>query len=170
MNKIIKSTGLYWFWVSLLVLVLDLGSKEWIMTYFCLGESVSVVQFINFTYTHNPGAAFSFLANREGWQRWVLSVISIVIILILLVIMYYSDKQVRLFNIACAIIIGGALGNLFNRIIYSVVIDFIDFHVGNWCWPTFNIADAGICVGSILIILEYFYCSHVKIIKTERTK
>lgn len=151
------STGLRWLWLAMVVLVLDLSSKQWIMTHLWLGESVSIIPFINFTYSHNPGAAFSLLADKGGWQRWVFSFVAVVISVVVLVIMYRSDYRARLSNLAYAIIIGGALGNLFDRMVYSVVIDFIDFYVGNWHWPTFNVADSSICIGAILVILDSFY-------------
>ncbi len=150
------STGLRWFWLSLVVLTLDFISKQWVITHFWLGESVSVIPFINFTYVHNPGAAFSFMANKGGWCRWVFSVISFVISVLLFIMMYRSDQRARLSNAAYAMIIGGALGNLLDRMVHGVVIDFIDFYIGNWYWPTFNVADAGICIGSVLIMLENF--------------
>ncbi|MFT4465217.1 MAG: signal peptidase II [Sodalis sp. (in: enterobacteria)] len=156
MNKTIMSTGLRWLWLALVVLALDLGSKQWVMVYFWLGESVPVIPFINFTYAHNPGAAFSFLADKGGWQRWAFSAIAVIIAVVLLVMMYRSDKRARLSNAAYAMIIGGALGNLFDRMVHGVVIDFIDFYVGDWHWPTFNVADAGICIGAVLIVLEGF--------------
>ncbi|WMQ74401.1 MAG: Lipoprotein signal peptidase [Sodalis sp.] len=151
MNKTMMSTGLRWLWLALVVLALDLGSKQWIMAHFWLGESMSVVSFINLTYVHNPGAAFSLLANKGGWQRWAFSAITVIIAVVLLVMIYRSDKRARLSNAAYAMIIGGALGNLFDRMVHGVVIDFIDFYVGDWHWPTFNVADAGICIGAVLI-------------------
>ncbi|MCR3755407.1 MAG: lipoprotein signal peptidase [Sodalis sp. Psp] len=157
MSKPLMSTGLRWLWLTLVILALDLGSKQWIMTCFWLGESVSVIPFISFTYSHNPGAAFSFLADKGGWQRWIFSSVAVVISVVILVMMYRSDYQARLSNVAYAIIIGGALGNLFDRMVHSVVIDFIDFYVGNWHWPTFNVADSGICIGTVLTVLDGFY-------------
>lgn len=157
MNRRIISTGLRWIWLALVVLLLDFGSKRFVIVHFCLGESMPVVPFINFTYVHNPGAAFSFLADKGGWQRWVFSIIAVNIVLLLMMMMYRSDKQARLFNSAYAMIIGGALGNLFDRMMHGVVIDFIDFYVGDWNWPTFNVADISICIGVILIVLEDFY-------------
>ncbi|KYP97677.1 lipoprotein signal peptidase [Sodalis-like endosymbiont of Proechinophthirus fluctus] len=156
MNKTIMSTGLRWFWLALLVLVLDLGSKQWVMAHFWLGESVPIIPFINFTYAHNPGAAFSFLADKGGWQRWAFSSIAVIIAVVLMVMMYRSNKRARLSNTAYAMIIGGALGNLFDRMVHSVVIDFIDFYVSDWHWPTFNVADTGICIGAVLIALDGF--------------
>lgn len=155
----ISSTGLRWLWLALIILALDLVSKQWVMTHFWLGESMAIMPFINLFYSYNSGAAFSFLADESGWQRWIFSLIAVVIIVILLVIMYRSDYRVRLSNAAHAMVIGGALGNLFDRIVHGVVIDFIDIYIGSWHWPTFNIADLAICTGTILIILESFFHS-----------
>ncbi|AFP85770.1 lipoprotein signal peptidase [secondary endosymbiont of Heteropsylla cubana] len=154
MYNTIFSTGLRWLWITPIVLLLDLGTKHWIMTCFWLGESIRFIPYINITYTYNLGSAFSFLANGGGWQCWVFSAIAILTTSILLIIMYYSSHQSRLSNIAYAMIIGGALGNLWNRMAYGVVIDFIDFYIGNWHWPTFNLADTSICIGTLLISLK----------------
>lgn len=157
MSKPISSTGLRWLWLALIVLVLDLGSKQWVMAHFYLGESVPLVPFFNLTYAHNPGAAFSFLADKGGWQRWFFAAIALVISVVLIVLMYRSSAKQRLVNAAYALIIGGALGNLFDRMVHGVVIDFIDFYVNNWHWPVFNLADTAICVGAVIIVLEGFF-------------
>lgn len=154
MKKPLMSTGLRWLWLVLVVLALDLGSKLWVMTRLGLGETVAVIPFINLTYSHNSGAAFNFLADKSGWQRWALSSIAVVISVVVLVMMYHSNHQAKLSNAAYAIIIGGALGNLFDRIVYGVVIDFIDFYIGNWHWPAFNVADSSIFIGVVLILLD----------------
>lgn len=157
MNRRLNSSGLYWLWLALVVLVLDRVSKQWVMAHFWLGESVPVMPLINFSYSHNSGAAFSFLSDQGGWQVWVFSLIAIVINLVLLVMMYRSDYRIRLSNAAYAMIIGGALGNLFDRMAHGVVIDFIDFYIGNWHWPTFNLADSAICIGAVLIVLAKYF-------------
>lgn len=157
----ISSTGLRWLWLALIILALDLVSKQWVMANFWLGESMAIMPSINLFYSYNSGAAFSFLADESGWQRWIFSLIAVVIIVILLVIMYRSDYRVRLSNAAHAMVIGGALGNFFDRIVHGVVIDFIDIYIGSWHWPTFNIADLAICTGTILIILESFFHSTI---------
>lgn len=156
MTKPISSTGLRWLWLALIVLVLDLGSKQWVMAHFYLGESVPLVPFFNLTYAHNPGAAFSFLADKGGWQRWFFAAIALIISVVLIVMMYRSSAKQRLNNAAYALIIGGALGNLFDRMVHGVVIDFIDFYVNDWHWPVFNLADTAICIGAVIIVLEGF--------------
>lgn len=153
MYKKIRSTGLSWLWLVLVIMLFDIGSKQFVMMHCWLSESVPVMPFINVTYAHNPGAAFSFLADKGEWQRWILSFISVIIIMSLLVIMYRLDKLAILTNIVYSIIVGGALGNLFDRMVRSVVIDFIILCVGDWYWPTFNVADIGIYIGAMLVVV-----------------
>ncbi|ADN00106.1 signal peptidase II [Dickeya dadantii] len=162
MSKSTGATGLRWLWLAALVLVVDLGSKQWVMTHFQLGESVPLVPFFNFTYAHNYGAAFSFLADKGGWQRWLFAVIALVIIVALLAMMHRSSASQKLNNIAYSLIIGGAIGNLADRLVHGYVIDFLDFYVGNWHYPTFNLADSAIVVGALLIVLEGFLASPQK--------
>ncbi|MFP1743351.1 signal peptidase II [Lonsdalea quercina] len=157
-----KSTGLRWLWLALVVLVVDLGSKQWVMSHFQLGESLPLIPFFNLTYAHNPGAAFSFLADKDGWQRWFFAVIALAITAALLVLMYRSSASQKLNNIAYAMIIGGAVGNLTDRLVHGYVIDFVDFYINDWHYPIFNIADAGICIGALLIVLEGFFVSSEK--------
>ncbi|MFP1723357.1 signal peptidase II [Lonsdalea quercina] len=162
MRHSMKSTGLRWLWLALVVLVVDLGSKQWVMTHFQLGESLPLIPFFNLTYAHNPGAAFSFLADKDGWQRWFFAVIALAITAALLVLMYRSSASQKLNNIAYAMIIGGAVGNLTDRLVHGYVIDFVDFYINDWHYPIFNIADAGICIGALLIVLEGFFVSSEK--------
>ena len=111
---------------------------------------------LNLHYARNYGAAFSFLADSGGWQRWFFAGIAIGICVVLLVMMYRSSATQKLNNIAYALIIGGALGNLFDRLWHGFVVDMIDFYVGDWHFATFNLADSAICVGAALIVLEGF--------------
>ncbi|MCP1065522.1 signal peptidase II [Serratia symbiotica] len=156
MSKLICSTGLRWLWVVVVVLVLDFVSKQWVLSYLMLGQSEQLMPWFNLFYARNYGAAFSFLADHGGWQRWFFAGIAIAIVVVLLVMMYRSSAQQKLNNIAYAFIIGGALGNLFDRLWDGFVVDFIDFYIGNWHYPTFNLADSFICVGASMIMLEGF--------------
>ncbi|WP_367680657.1 signal peptidase II [Candidatus Fukatsuia anoeciicola] len=156
MSKYLILTKLRWLYLGFAVLILDLISKQWIIAHFLLNESITLIPSLNITYVQNPGAAFSFLANKNGWQRWLFIFISVVILLILIVAMYRSNNKQYMINYAYTLIISGALGNLFDRIIYGVVIDFIDFYINYWHWPIFNLADTSICIGMILIILDGF--------------
>ncbi|PKH22625.1 signal peptidase II [Enterobacterales bacterium CwR94] len=157
MKRPLCSTGLRWLWLVVVVLAIDLGSKAWVLSSFQLGESRPLMPFFNLFYARNYGAAFSFLADKGGWQRWFFAGIAIAIVVTLLVMMYRAAATQKLNNIAYALIIGGALGNLFDRFWHGFVVDFLDFYVGNWHYPTFNMADTAICIGAALIVLEGFF-------------
>ncbi|HGJ5858130.1 MAG TPA: signal peptidase II [Arsenophonus nasoniae] len=154
MKNPICSTGLRWLWLTVVILIVDLSSKQLILNHFQLYESIPLMPYFNLAYAQNPGAAFSFLADKGGWQRWFFSFVAIVICVVLIVMMYRQSVNKKLSNIAYALVIGGALGNLCDRLVHGFVVDFIDFYVGDWHWPTFNIADMAICVGAALIILD----------------
>ncbi len=138
--------------VALAVIVLDQLSKLWIFNHFAPGESVAVTPFFNLVLVFNPGAAFSFLADHTGWQRWFFSVIALSISGWILW-QLRSAKPGTGFSVALALIMGGALGNLIDRLWLGMVIDFIDVHAGGWHWPAFNVADSAVCVGAVLYVL-----------------
>lgn len=156
MSKLICSTGLRWLWLVVVVLVLDFVSKQWVLSYLVLGQSEPLMPWFNLFYARNYGAAFSFLSDHGSWQRWFFAGTAIAIVAVLLVMMYRRSAQQKLNNIAYAFIIGGALGNLFDRLWYGFVVDFIDFYISNWHYPTFNLADSFICVGAAMIMLKGF--------------
>ncbi|KAB7689066.1 MULTISPECIES: signal peptidase II [Plesiomonas] len=156
MKKPLLSTGLRWLWLSALVFVLDIGSKLWFMNHLALYELIPVTSFFNLTYVQNPGAAFSFLAEHSGWQRWFFAAIALLVTGALSVWMYRTPASHKLANGAYALIIGGALGNLFDRLVHGFVVDFLDFYWGSYHWPAFNLADVAICVGAALVVLEGF--------------
>ncbi|AIX74900.1 MAG: signal peptidase II [Mixta calida] len=157
MRKSLSATGLRWLWLVLVVIAVDFASKQWVLDNLALHETMPVMPFFNLFHAHNYGAAFSFLADKGGWQRWFFAGIAIAIVVALLVMMYRTAASQKLNNIAYALIIGGALGNLFDRAWHGFVVDFIDFYIGGWHFATFNIADCGICVGAALIVLEGFF-------------
>ncbi|VAX76498.1 Lipoprotein signal peptidase [Serratia symbiotica] len=156
MSRLISATGLRWFWVAVIVLVLDLVSKQWVLSCLPLGQSKPFMPWFNFFYVRNYGAAFSFLAECAGWQRWLCTVSACAVVVVLLLMMYRTCAKKKINNISYSFIIGGALGNLSDRLCDGFVIDFIDFYIGNWHYPTFNLADSFICVGSVMIVLEHF--------------
>ena len=162
MSRPVLSTGLRWLWLVLVVIVVDFASKQWVMNNMMLHETQPLMPYLNLFYAHNYGAAFSFLADKGGWQRWFFAGIAIGICVILAVMMYRSRATQKLNNIAYALIIGGALGNLFDRLWHGFVVDMIDFYVGDWHFATFNLADTAICVGAALIVLEGFLPSRDK--------
>ncbi len=147
---------LKWLWISLLVLLLDQGSKLLISNTMQLYESIAVVPYFNLTYVHNTGAAFSFLSEAGGWQRWLFAVLAAIISAALSVWLARLQKHETLLAVALALVLGGALGNLIDRLAYGYVIDFLDIYYKQWHWPAFNIADSAITVGVILLLLESF--------------
>jgi signal peptidase II len=144
-------------WLSLaaLVLLADQATKWLVLQAMPLGEVIPITGFFNLVHVRNPGAAFSFLADAGGWQRWLFAVFAIGVSALLLFMMRRAPEQ-RLFCFAAALVIGGAIGTLIDRLVFGEVIDFLDFHWQGWHWPAFNIADSGITVGAFLIIADEF--------------
>ncbi|MCL7650337.1 signal peptidase II, partial [Klebsiella pneumoniae] len=142
MSKSICSTGLRWLWVVVAVLIIDLGSKFLILQNFALGETVPLFPSLNLHYARNYGAAFSFLADSGGWQRWFFSGIAIGICVVLTVLMYRSKATQKLNNIAYALIIGGALGNLFDRLWQGFGGGMFYFNVGDRRFSPPNLAQS----------------------------
>lgn len=141
--------------IALIVLVLDLTSKYWVESALELGQSIPLTGFFNLILTYNPGAAFSFLSEQSGWQRWFLSGIAGSAALLIIYLLYkYQHEQ--LFCASLSLILGGALGNLYDRITLGHVVDFLDFYIGDYHWPAFNIADSAIFIGAALMIYESF--------------
>lgn len=147
---------LKWLWLSLITLILDQWSKITIDKSMQLYESIPVLPYFNLTYVHNTGAAFSFLSEAGGWQRWFFAAMAIIISGILAVWLYRLKKYETLLAIALALVLGGAIGNLTDRLIYGYVIDFFDVYYQNWHFPAFNIADSAISLGVFLMLLESF--------------
>jgi len=147
---------LKWLWLSLAVFALDQITKLWVVANFDLYESIQVVPQINITYVHNTGAAFSFLSSAGGWQRWFfvgVAVIASIILTVWLVRLKTSDEWMA---VTLSLILGGAIGNLFDRISYAYVIDFIDVYYQTWHWPVFNIADCAISIGVVMMLIDTF--------------
>ena len=138
--------------VALAVIVLDQLTKLWVFNTFVPGESVTVTPFFNLVLVFNPGAAFSFLAEHAGWQRWFFSLIALGISG-WIIWQLRSVKPNAWLSLALALIMGGALGNLIDRLWLGMVIDFIDIHAAGWHWPAFNVADSAVCVGAVLYVL-----------------
>jgi len=144
-----------WLGLAALIIFLDQSSKLWISSYFVFGESLRVMEFFNLVLAHNTGAAFSFLNDAGGWQRWMFSAIAIVAA-VWIVRLLRQHAQQTLFCLALALVLGGALGNLIDRVAYGYVVDFLDFYWGNQHFPAFNIADSAISVGAALLLWDSF--------------
>ncbi|MDG4868255.1 signal peptidase II [Guyparkeria sp. 1SP6A2] len=148
----IAGTNLHWLWLSLGVLIVDQLSKWAALATLSYARPVEVLPFFNFTLLYNTGAAFSFLAAQDGWQRWFFVLLAVVIVTALLAWLLFVAIDERRIQAGIALLIGGALGNVIDRIVYGHVVDFLDFHAAGWHWPAFNIADAAITIGVALII------------------
>ncbi|QSB01242.1 signal peptidase II [Methylomonas sp. EFPC1] len=147
---------LKWLWISAVTLVLDQASKLAVDGSMQLFESIPLIPYFNLTYVHNTGAAFSFLAQAGGWQRWLFAGLAVVMSGIIAVWLYRLQKHETLMAVALSLVLGGAIGNLIDRVAYGYVIDFLDVYYQNWHWPAFNIADSAICIGVGLMLLESF--------------
>jgi signal peptidase II len=141
--------------IALIVLILDLASKYWVESTLEFGERIPLSGFFNLVLTYNPGAAFSFLSEQPGWQRWFLSGIAGSAALVIIFLLH-KYRQEKLFCLSLNLILGGALGNLYDRITLGHVVDFLDFYIGNYHWPAFNIADSAIFIGAALMIYDSF--------------
>ncbi|AMO96654.1 signal peptidase II [Collimonas fungivorans] len=142
-----------WLAIAALVLLIDQLTKITIVRLFSYGESHAVTSFFNLVLVYNKGAAFSFLSTESGWQRYFFTVLGIAAALFITFLLKRHAGQ-RMFCTALALILGGAIGNVVDRIAYGHVIDFLDIYVRNWHWPAFNIADSAICVGAVLFVID----------------
>ncbi len=147
---------LKWFWLSALVIVLDQASKQMVVHSMRLFESVAVLPYFNLTYVHNTGAAFSFLSDAGGWQRWFFAVLALLVSCALAIWITRLKQNEILLAVALSMILGGAIGNLIDRVLYGYVIDFLDVYYQTWHWPAFNVADSAITLGVGLLLLESF--------------
>jgi signal peptidase II len=142
-----------WLGIALLVLLIDQFTKVLVLGAFQLGDSTPVTSFFNLVRVHNHGAAFSFLAGAGGWQRWFFTGIGVVAALFMLW-MLRSHAGQTLFCLAISLILGGAIGNVIDRLLHGYVVDFLDFFWGRWHFPAFNVADSAITLGAGLLILD----------------
>jgi signal peptidase II len=149
-----KNTGLMlWLGIAMIVVLLDQVSKVTMTRLLVYGQSEFVNPFFNLVMVYNQGAAFSFLANSGGWQRWFFSALALAVS-IFIVWMLNRNATQRMFCWSLSLILGGAVGNLIDRLIYGYVIDFLDVHVSSWHWPAFNVADSAITIGAALFVLD----------------
>ena len=150
-----KSSRAVWPWLTLalMLLIADQFTKVLILGYYQLGDATYVTSFFNIVRVHNSGAAFSFLASASGWQRWFFTAVGVGAALFI-VHMLRSHPGQKLFSFAMACILGGAIGNVVDRLLHGYVIDFVDMHYAGWHFPAFNIADSAISVGAVCLILD----------------
>ncbi|ODN42721.1 signal peptidase II [Piscirickettsia litoralis] len=158
-----KTQGqLRYLWLSLIALLLDLGSKWWAQSSLHYAEPNHVLSFLNWTLLYNQGAAFSFLSGQGGWQRWLFTAIALIVCVVVVRLLAKMPRHQHLFAAGLSLILAGALGNVIDRLRFGYVIDFIDVHVAGYHWPAFNIADSAICVGAVLLIWQQLRKSEKK--------
>src|SRR5690349_24069573 len=144
-----------WFLLAAAVVAADQATKAIVLSRFLVGEGVVVTPYFNMVLVYNKGAAFSFLSDAPGWQTPLLIVFALVAIAIVGTLLVRSPGR-RLLCTGFAFILGGALGNLIDRLRYGQVVDFLDFHAAGWHWPAFNVADSAITLGAVLLVVEGF--------------
>lgn len=151
-----QRSALYWLWLSALVIVLDQITKALANSYLILHEFIAIAPFFNLTLAYNEGAAFSFLSDAGGWQRWFFTVLAIGVSAMLVVWLKRLSPNEKFMAVALALILGGAIGNLIDRVIFGYVIDFIDIYYHQAHWPAFNIADSAISIGAVMLLIDAF--------------
>ncbi|MEW6646338.1 MAG: signal peptidase II [Pseudomonadota bacterium] len=145
---------LKWLWLSVVVIALDQLTKVLATANLALHEPVPVLPLFNLTLMHNTGAAFSFLSQAGGWQRWFFVAIAVAVSAALIAWLRQLQRHQAWLAVALALVLGGALGNVWDRVMLGYVVDFIDLYYGDWHWPAFNVADSAITVGAIMLLLD----------------
>jgi signal peptidase II len=149
-----------WLWLSLLVILLDQATKQIAEALLTYAQSVNVLPIFSFTLLYNKGAAFSFLSEQAGWQRWFFILLALGVSMVLVAWLRRLKQEERWTAVALALIIGGALGNVIDRILFGQVIDFLHFHYGDHYFPAFNVADSAISIGVAVMLLDALVLSH----------
>ncbi len=150
-----RGSWLPWLGLALGVFIVDQFTKVLILGYYHFGDTTRVTSFFNIVRAHNTGAAFSFLAQASGWQRWFFTAIGVVAAAVI-IWMLRSHAGKKLFSFSLACILGGAIGNVVDRLLHGYVVDFIQVHWRGWYFPAFNIADSAITIGAACLILDEF--------------
>ncbi len=156
-NDVNEKKAWSWLWLTVLIIVLDQLSKYFVSKYLPYGEQVHVLPFFNLWLKYNMGAAFSFLGKASGWQVFLLAGISIIVAVTIFAWLGKIKRSDWMMGASLSLIMGGACGNLIDRIRFKYVIDFFDFHIGHWHFATFNVADSAICVGAALLVIKLLF-------------
>lgn len=151
-----RGGALVWLWCSLVVVIVDQTTKIVAVALLDPTSSVKLLPMLDLVLAFNTGAAFSILSTAGGWQRWLFIGIALAVCLFILHWLRDLPRGARWFPLALSLILGGAVGNVIDRVRIGAVVDFIDFHVGDWHWPAFNVADSAICVGAALLVIAMF--------------
>lgn len=144
-----------WFLISAIVVALDLYTKHLVQNTFEYGERLTVASFFDLVRFHNEGAAFSFLSDAGGWQKWFFTAIAAIAVIVITYLIRKNPTQ-KLFCIGLALVLGGAIGNLYDRLTLGYVVDFLYFHINEYYWPAFNVADSAISVGVAILLWDSF--------------
>lgn len=156
LDKINRRTQLVWLWLSALVVIIDQATKYVADEYLSYGRAVELLPVFDLTLAYNTGAAFSFLADAGGWQRWFFAILASIVSVVLVIWIKRLKPQETWLALALALILGGAVGNLYDRVVLGYVIDFISLHYQQHYFPAFNVADSAISVGAAILILDTF--------------
>lgn len=156
MTETMTGSKLKWLWLAVLVVVIDLGTKAMATAMLTYGNPVPVIPMFNLTLLHNTGAAFSFLAEAAGWQRWFFVTLALVVSVVLVMWLRNLKHHETWTAVAIALILGGALGNVYDRVVHGYVVDFLHFYWQDWHFPAFNLADTAITIGAGMMILDMF--------------
>ena len=146
----------HWYALAGLIIILDQLSKWLVLNHMKFGETIYVAPFWNWVLTFNPGAAFSFLADQQGWQRWLFTALALGVSGWIAVELKKHPQQI-LPSLALTLVMGGALGNVIDRVRFGAVVDFIQWHVAGYYWPAFNVADSAITLGAVLLVLAQLF-------------
>lgn len=150
-----------WYALAGLVVVVDQLSKWLVLRNISFGETIYVAPFWNWVLAFNPGAAFSLLADQPGWQRWFFTVLALAIST-WIAFMLRQHPQQKLLSLALTLVMGGALGNVIDRVRFGAVVDFVQWHVAGYYWPAFNVADSAITIGAVLLVIEQLTTTNKK--------
>jgi signal peptidase II len=146
---------LLWLGIALAIALIDQATKRWILALLQPGQFIEVSAFFNLVLAFNRGAAFSFLSEADGWQRYAFIAIAVAAIGLILWLLARHPRQTA-FCVGLSLILGGAIGNVWDRLTLGHVVDFLDFHAAGWHWPAFNVADSAITVGAAILIIDGF--------------
>ena len=160
-----KTSGLFWIWIAIAIIAFDRLSKLYIASSLMLAEPLRILPILNFTLAYNRGAAFSFLHNASGWQNIFFTTLACIVSVIIIAWLYRVSRRDWWSCIGLNLVLGGAIGNAWDRLQYGYVIDFIHFHLGNWSFAIFNVADSAICVGATMLILCWVWQQRVEGVK-----